>query len=263
MPTPLLFAHRGYAAKYPENTILAFTKALEYGADGLECDVQLSADGRDVVFHDTEVDRLTDGQGKISSLVWSALEKLRIKKEHRLPGLTEVLLLCRRANKRILVELKDDNAGDAAVAAIRAAQMQDLATVISFNPMVVARIARSNPDLRTGLLLSSNRRILASIFRRTPTDRPFTLIGALWQLLVLIFPISIARIVRPDIVLFDQQLSSRLHIRQAHYRGFLAYSWTVNDPMVAGKLAAWGIDGIITDEVEKIKEAASIYPATH
>ena len=57
----LNFAHRGFSGKYPENTMLAFQKALESGADGIELDVQLTRDNRLVIIHDERVDRRTDG----------------------------------------------------------------------------------------------------------------------------------------------------------------------------------------------------------
>ena len=56
------FAHRGFSGKYPENTILAFQKALEEGVDGIELDVQLTSDGELVIIHDERVDRTTNGK---------------------------------------------------------------------------------------------------------------------------------------------------------------------------------------------------------
>ena len=58
----LIYAHRGYSAKYPENTMLAFQKAEEVGADGIELDVQLTKDGEIVVIHDEKVNRTTNGK---------------------------------------------------------------------------------------------------------------------------------------------------------------------------------------------------------
>lgn len=59
------FAHRGYSGKYPENTMLAFRKAVEAGADGIELDVQLTKDGVPVIIHDELVDRTTNGKGLV------------------------------------------------------------------------------------------------------------------------------------------------------------------------------------------------------
>ena len=70
------FAHRGFSGSYPENTMLAFRKAVEAGADGIELDVQLSRDGVPVVIHDEQVDRTTDGTGWVKDLTLAELRKL-------------------------------------------------------------------------------------------------------------------------------------------------------------------------------------------
>lgn len=68
--------HRGYSGKYPENTLLAFQKAVESGAEGIELDVQLTRDGEVVVIHDERVDRTTDGTGFVADFTLSELKKL-------------------------------------------------------------------------------------------------------------------------------------------------------------------------------------------
>ncbi|MDY4920595.1 MAG: glycerophosphodiester phosphodiesterase [Phascolarctobacterium sp.] len=70
------FAHRGFSGKYPENTMLAFKKALEAGADGIELDVQLTKDGELVVIHDEKVDRTTNGTGLVRDYTLEELRKL-------------------------------------------------------------------------------------------------------------------------------------------------------------------------------------------
>ena len=70
------FAHRGYSGKYPENTMLAFRKAAEAGADGIELDVQLTRDGEPVIIHDELVDRTTDGTGRVKDFTLAELQAL-------------------------------------------------------------------------------------------------------------------------------------------------------------------------------------------
>ena len=70
------FAHRGFSGKYPENTMLAFQKAFETGADGIELDVQLTKDGEVVIIHDETVDRTTDGTGYVRDYPLEVLQKL-------------------------------------------------------------------------------------------------------------------------------------------------------------------------------------------
>ena len=71
-----LTAHRGLSSLAPENTLSAFKKAIQFGCDSIELDVQLSADHIPVVFHDQTVNRCTNGQGKVSDLTWHELRLL-------------------------------------------------------------------------------------------------------------------------------------------------------------------------------------------
>src|SRR3990170_7761080 len=73
---PLIFAHRGASAYAPENTLAAFRLALDQGADGIELDAKLSADGEIVVIHDQTVDRTTPRKGRVDQLTLSELRKL-------------------------------------------------------------------------------------------------------------------------------------------------------------------------------------------
>ena len=70
------FAHRGFSGKYPENTLLAFSKAIEEGVDGIENDVHLTKDGVLVVMHDELVDRTTNGKGYIKDKTYEELAQL-------------------------------------------------------------------------------------------------------------------------------------------------------------------------------------------
>ena len=75
----LNIAHRGYSGKFDENTMIAFRKAIEYGADGIETDVQLSKDGVPVIIHDETLDRTTNGHGFVKDYTLSELKKFRTK----------------------------------------------------------------------------------------------------------------------------------------------------------------------------------------
>ena len=66
--TVAIYGHRGYPARFPENSLQGFEYACEHGIDGIETDVQMSADGHLVIMHDERVDRTTDGTGWIADL---------------------------------------------------------------------------------------------------------------------------------------------------------------------------------------------------
>jgi len=90
-PRPLLLGHRGASAHAPENTLRAFRQALALGAEGIECDVQRTADGELVIIHDDEVDRTTNGTGVVGELGYAALAALDAGAGERIPTLDETL----------------------------------------------------------------------------------------------------------------------------------------------------------------------------
>ena len=69
-----VWCHRGYSGRYPENTMLAFQKAVETGAEGIELDVQLTRDGEVIVLHDETLDRTTDGTGPVAQMDLKTLQ---------------------------------------------------------------------------------------------------------------------------------------------------------------------------------------------
>ena len=129
----LNIAHRGYSGKFPENTMLAFKKAIEYGADGIETDVQMSKDGELVIIHDETLDRTTNASGFVKDYTLKELKKFRSKsvaqingskedeeskikdlkeevleKDEEIPTLRELLNLFANSNLKVLnLELKN------------------------------------------------------------------------------------------------------------------------------------------------------------
>ncbi len=104
----LIYAHRGYSAKYPENTLSAFKAALPH-VDGIELDVQLTRDGRLVVIHDETVDRTTNGNGFVKDMTLRQLRLLRTEGGERIPTLEEVLVLIEPSDVTLNIELKTDS----------------------------------------------------------------------------------------------------------------------------------------------------------
>ena len=83
MADPLVFAHRGASADLPEHTLAAYLRALDEGADGLECDVRLTRDGHLVCVHDRRLDRTSNGRGPVSARTLAELEALDFGSWHR------------------------------------------------------------------------------------------------------------------------------------------------------------------------------------
>ncbi|MCL1834221.1 MAG: hypothetical protein FWG49_06940 [Leptospirales bacterium] len=103
----LILGHRGYRKKFPENTILSFTKAFEFRADGLECDIQRSSDGVYFVFHDMDMERLTGISGDINSFTADRIKSMKVAGKERIQDIDSFLALL-PDNKFINIELKEE-----------------------------------------------------------------------------------------------------------------------------------------------------------
>ena len=88
---PLILGHRGYRSRFPENTMLSFAKAVEYGADGIECDIQKTSDCRYIVFHDDELSRITGHSGYVKDVNFDELSGLDAGMGERIPDINSFL----------------------------------------------------------------------------------------------------------------------------------------------------------------------------
>jgi glycerophosphoryl diester phosphodiesterase len=160
---PLIFAHRGGAKLAPENTLAAFDRGLEAGADGLELDVRLSRDGLPVVSHDATLDRTTDARGPVSAMTARQLAVVdagyRFSRDGSfpwrgrglgVPSLTEVL--ARYPACPLIIEMKVDSEemARATVDVVRAAGALDRVCLGSFGRRVLEAARSYEPRLATG-----------------------------------------------------------------------------------------------------------------
>lgn len=155
-----LYAHRGASAEAPENTLAAFRRAVEVGADGIELDVHLSADGIPVVIHDETLERTTDGTGPIAA--WSVGELRALDAGswfdghfagEAVPTLEETLRLL-SGRLRLNLEVKEPRAGLAILELLRSFPHAD-AVISSFDYGVLARLRRAAPELPLAMLQES------------------------------------------------------------------------------------------------------------
>ncbi|MBA4379077.1 MAG: hypothetical protein C0393_00030 [Anaerolinea sp.] len=161
--SPIIFAHRGSSVHAPENTLAAFELALEQGADAIELDAKLSADGQVIVIHDQTVDRTTDGSGKITQMTLPALRELDAGsffsegfRGERIPTLDEVF---ETLGKRILINVELTNYAtpfDAlvpkVVELVRKHDLEKRVLFSSFFPHNLSRARRLMPGAPRGLL---------------------------------------------------------------------------------------------------------------
>ncbi len=158
------FAHRGFSGKYPENTILAFKKAIEVGIDGIELDVQLTSDGEVVIIHDEKVDRTTDGEGLVVSYTLEELKKLDASYIYTgkmgfnpIPTLREYFELVKDEPLVTNIELKTGINEYPGLEAkvydlIKEYHLEDRIIISSFNHYSVLRMKEIAPELVYGFL---------------------------------------------------------------------------------------------------------------
>ncbi|WP_071395706.1 glycerophosphodiester phosphodiesterase [Bacillus tuaregi] len=161
----LIFAHRGYSAQYPENTMLAFTEAEKAGADGIELDVQLTKDGEVVVIHDESVDRTTNGKGNVKDITYNALKKLdagykmkTLLKKEPIPLLREVLEWLSGNRMVCNIELKNgifpyDGMEEKVIELVRQYKLSDRIILSSFNHYSIVTCYRQAPEIETAPLM--------------------------------------------------------------------------------------------------------------
>lgn len=226
---PLVIAHRGASADAPENTIAAFELALEQGADGIELDVHLSADGHPVVIHDFTLERTTNGSGPVSARRVRDLKRLDAGGwrdgrflGQRIQTLQEVLERF-RDRARFWVELKAGSRvypgiEERVVSTLEIYDVVDRALVQSFDHDAIALARSLSREIRLGVLVE-----------KAPV--PDALLAP-----------GIASAICPGQDLMTEGLLAK--IREA---GLECYVWTVNEPALMDRLVSWQVSGIITD----------------
>lgn len=231
-------AHRGAAAECPENTLASFGRAMELGATMIECDLQLTADGHVVVFHDWTVDRTSDGTGTLRDLPLRTLRGLdagawksaRFAGE-RIPTLAEILEAT-EGRVELNLELKT-RTGEAllalsALSDVAAAGALGRVLFSSFDMRVLARVREASPRARLGVL-----------WEKPPFDRAFEFAAELG-----------AEALHPWEAAVDRGL-----VEQAHARGLAVNTWTVNPVDRMLELLSLGVDGLISDHPGRLLEA--------
>ncbi|MCA9951976.1 MAG: hypothetical protein KDE48_20140 [Anaerolineales bacterium] len=221
--SPLIIGHRGASVDAPENTLAAFYLAIEQGADGIELDVQLSADGKIVIFHDDDVTRVSKGQGKVKNMTLSQLKALDLGYGQKIPTLDELFEML-GPTALYNIEIKDFRLGDhgletAVADRVAAHNLASHVLISSFNPLAVRRANRlCGKATPTGLLREAGLSQYSYLIAPADADHPHhTMVNA-------------------------------NYMAWAKKRGQRVNVWTVDDPVEARRLADLGVDGIITNK---------------
>jgi len=156
-PPVLRVAHRGASAQYPENTLLAFRRAIEQRVDALELDVHLTADDELVIIHDSTLERTTNGYGNVHDKTLQEIRQLDAGQGEKIPLLEEAIQLARAAQIRLCVEIKGATEteelaiAESTVRALEVANFLSQVIVTSFSPQALLRAKALQPEISTML----------------------------------------------------------------------------------------------------------------
>ncbi|WP_165980650.1 glycerophosphodiester phosphodiesterase family protein [Macrococcus carouselicus] len=223
-----IIAHRGYRAKYTENTMTAFRKAIQSGADGLELDVHLSLDGELVVFHDEDFRRLAGREGLIKNMTYDEIKKIGLQRKlirkERAPLLQEVLELVQDKELLLNIEIKAVTEGMLEERLVALLSRYSLRHVVisSFHPECIVRVKERAPEIETALLYSKY------------IDQPWLLQERF------LF----------DAIHTDTNYTSKAYAELIQSYGLPVRIYTVNKERDLSYWLDSAVDAVITDEVE-------------
>jgi glycerophosphoryl diester phosphodiesterase len=228
-------AHRGASGSFPENTRLAFEKAIEARVDMIELDCQLTKDGHVVVFHDERLDRTARVIGSVKHHTLAELKKLDIgewrKKAHkgeRILALEEVLdIVGERAN--LCLDIKQFPESPQGIELkilfiLSHYDYLDRALLASFDYRCLERVRELAPEARLGVIFGSE---------------------------IALDPFAAARRLAAAAIVVQKELATREFLQRAWDDGLDVYVWTVNEVREMEKFASFGVQGIISDFPER------------
>jgi glycerophosphoryl diester phosphodiesterase len=226
----ITIGHRGGMGYETENTVAAVQKAIALGADMVEIDVFQCKSGEIVVFHDENVERLTNGAGSIEELDIIEVKSLILNDGHRVPLLQDILKAIDR-KCRINIELKGANTADKVAHILhyyiekKGWKPEDF-LVSSLNETELREFHARNPIIPIGIL----------IIEDTPLKA-----------------LPLAQELKAVSIHAHYQKLTKSIIRTLHKKGFKVYAGVVNEPADIQKMKDWGVDGIFTNFPDRIK----------
>lgn len=239
---PLIIAHRGAPLEVPENTLASFDRAIELGADGLECDVRLTRDRIPVLMHDEDLARVAGRRGRVSELTLDEIQSIDLSAYHpsyaepcRVPTLAEALAHLSNRDLQLVIEVKGQRGRDDEAA------------------RAIDDILENAPLERPPILSSSSAGVLAALYRRCPDrSRAFIVTGPFFSFLQ---PWVFAKLYRLSGMHVVRSCLNTSFVRRCHARGIHCYTWTINDDAEVKRACALVVDGIITDDVAGARRA--------
>ncbi|MGN0398954.1 MAG: glycerophosphodiester phosphodiesterase [Blautia sp.] len=237
-----VYAHRGFSGQYPENTMLAFRKAVEAGCDGIELDVQLSKDLIPVIMHDEKIDRTSDGTGCICNMTYDELTKFNCSYPdqfgdkfgfEKIPSLEEYLAWMAAEAVHIVtnIELKNSvyyygGMEERVIAMIRKYHLEDRIILSSFNNASILLCKQKEEKIACGFLVERYVDNAGVYVRECGVEY-----------------------YHPGL----QDLTEE-HVKNCSRNGIGVNVWTVNEKEAIERVKAWGVHAVITDFPDRGRE---------
>lgn len=236
---PVAMAHRGFSLDGLENTMTAFADAVELGLPYVETDVHATRDGVVVAFHDSVLDRVSDGRGAIADLTWADLSTIRVGGAEVVPRLDD--LLGAWPGLRLNIDVKDWPAVTPLADVLRAGDAVPRVCVASFDDRRSAAVARLlGPELAT----SAGRRTVLRWWLAAVSRAPHRVVAFPPTTIALQVPASAGRL----------PVVTRRSVGLAHRLGLQVHVWTVNEAAEMHRLLDLGVDGLISDRADTLSQ---------
>ena len=230
------FAHRGGGLENPENSQRAFAAAVAMGYRYIETDVQATADGVVVVFHDDDLAPLTDGAGAIAALPYSEVRQALIHRSEPLMTLEEALI--RFPDTRFNIDIKTDHALEPTLDLVRRMDVLDRVCLASFSD---TRLARIRKRLGAAACTGGGPRDVAKLK------------FASWGLPL---PGNACQCAQVPLKEYRIPIPTRRFIAHCNRQGVAVHAWTINSADEMRRLIRLGVNGIMTDRPSLLKQIA-------
>lgn len=249
-----IIAHRGDTTRAPENTPLAFEMAINGGADSIEFDLQLSADGVPIIFHDQTLDRTTGSPEKIREKTWQDLQQIEISsrfypslKSQKIPSLEASLTLLKKVKKFLYFDVKvyeewstKDIENLAEI--LDKYQLQSQGIITSFNQQFIDKIKAITPEFQQGSIVGKKEDYLEQLEKAVKTGNRF--LSSEYHILL----------ENPEL------------IRRSQEQGIDLVVWTVDDPEDLKRLIDIGLTRIVTNSliqfIKTLNHPSQVDPST-
>lgn len=228
----LVIAHRGASAVEPENTLRAFARSIEMGAQMIELDLHCTRDGQVVVIHDDDLSHTTNGRGRVSRLTFDEVRQADAGKGERVPTLKETLELT-RGRVQLYLEIKAPAAAAETLRIVRAFGCQPEVMLASFDLELMKQLGEEVSDMEIGLILG------------TPSLNPHVR----WREA---FPWLALRQFKYQTLCMQVKMCTSILARNIKRQGKKLYVWTANSDAAYARMIKRNVDGIVTDTPDRL-----------